>query len=199
MHRVAFALPLVVLSLCVLCPQFTNAFLTGRITDPAKAIIGGAKIAAISADTNARYETTTNSTGEYYLANLPPDSYRIEIEKPGFKKLIKPDVIFHVQDALKIDFEMALGDVSETVMVESGAPLLNTESGIVSTVINHNFVDNFPLNGRSFQTLISLTPGVVVTATRFDDQGAPWSALIVSREDQGRPYPGGMWNRTIRR
>jgi len=156
---------------CVLHAQSTNASLTGRITDPSHDLIVNARIVAVSLGTNARYETTANDSGEYYLANLPPDSYRIEIEKPGFKKLIKPDVILHVQDALKIDFEMALGDVSETVMVESGAPLLNVESRTVSTVVNHNFVDNFPLNGRSFQTLISLTPGVVVTATRFDDQG----------------------------
>lgn len=156
---------------CVLRAQSTNASLTGRITDPSHALIVNARIVAVSLGTNARYETTTNSSGEYYLANLPPDSYRIEIEKPGFKKLIKPDVILHVQDALKIDVEMTLGDVSETVTVESGTPLLNIESGTVSTVVNHNFVENFPLNGRSFQTLLSLTPGVVVTATRFDDQG----------------------------
>ena len=156
---------------CVLRAQSTNAFITGRITDPSHALIADAKVVVISLGTNAHYETTTNDSGEYSLSNLPPDSYRIEIEKPGFKKLIKPDVILHVQDALKIDFEMALGDVSEIVTVESGAPLLNVESGTVSTVVNHNFVENFPLNGRSFQTLIALTPGVVVTATRFDDQG----------------------------
>ncbi|HKR85586.1 MAG TPA: TonB-dependent receptor, partial [Terriglobales bacterium] len=156
---------------CVLHAQSTNASLTGRITDPSHALIVNAKVSVVSSGTNAHYETTTNDSGEYYQANLPPDSYRIEIEKPGFKKLIKPNVILHVQDALKIDFEMALGDVSEIVTVESGAPLLNVESATVSTVINHNFVDNFPLNGRSFQTLIALTPGVAVTATRFDDQG----------------------------
>ena len=80
-------------------------------------------------------------------------------------------MVLHVQDALKIDFEMTLGDVSETVMVEGGAPLVNTESGTVSTVINRTFVENLPLNGRSFQTLIPLTPGVVLTATSFNDQG----------------------------
>jgi hypothetical protein len=151
--------------------QSTNASLTGRITDPSKALIVDAKIAAISAGTNIRHETTTNASGEYYLANLPPSPYRIEIEKTGFKRLIKPDVILHVQDALEIDFEMALGAASETVTVEAGAPLVNAESGTVSTVIDRTFVENLPLNGRSFQTLIMLTPGVVVTATAFDDQG----------------------------
>ncbi len=151
--------------------QSTNASLAGRITDPANALIPGAKVTAISDGTNIRYEDTTNGSGEYHLVSLPPNSYRLEIEKSGFKKLIKPDVVLHVQDALRIDLQMTLGDVSETVTVESGAPLLNTESGTVSTVINRTFVENIPLNGRSFQTLIQLTPGVVLTVSTFNDQG----------------------------
>ena len=155
----------------VLRAQSTNASLTGRVTDPTKALIVDAKVAAISAATNLRYETATNGSGEYYLANLPPGPYRIEIEKPGFKKLIKPDVVLHVQDALAIDFEMTVGSASESITVEAGAPLVNTESGTVSTVVDRTFAENLPLNGRSLQTLIMLTPGVVVTVTAFDDQG----------------------------
>src|SRR5258707_4179674 len=66
---------------------------------------------------------------------------------------------------------MTLGAASETVTVEAGAPLVNTESATVSTLIDRRFVENLPLNGRSFQTLIMLTPGVVVTPTAFNDQG----------------------------
>src|SRR5262245_52925211 len=171
MHRVISALLLAASFACVLRAQSTTASLTGHITDPTKAIIVEAKIAAISDSTNVRYEAVTNGSGEYYLANLPPSVYRIEIEKTGFKKLIKPEVILHVQDALEINFELTLGSVSETVTVEGGAPLVNTESATVSTVVDRAFIENLPLNGRSFQTLITLTPGVVVTATRFDDQG----------------------------
>src|SRR5262249_39363821 len=101
----------------VLRAQSTNASFTGRVTDPSKALIVDAKVAAISAATNVRYETTSNGSGEYYLANLPPGPYRLEIEKPGFKKLIKPDVILHVQDALDIDFEMTLGSARESITV----------------------------------------------------------------------------------
>jgi hypothetical protein len=79
--------------------------------------------------------------------------------------------MLHVQDNLEIDFELMVGPLSETVTVEPGAPFVNTESGTVSTVIDRKFVDKLPLNGRTFQTLIMLTPGTVVTATRFDDQG----------------------------
>jgi hypothetical protein len=162
---------LLVFSSSGLRAQSTNASLTGRITDPSKATIAEAKVAAINAGTNFRYETTTNASGEYYLANLPPNHYRIEIEKPGFKKLTKLDVILHVQDALEVNFEMTVGEVTENIKVETGLLPIETGAATVSTVVDHTFVEDIPLNGRSFQTLIMLTPGVVVTATAFDDQG----------------------------
>jgi hypothetical protein len=167
-HRLA----LIVTALLSAAPLLAqNASLTGRIADPSKALIADARVAAISTGTNARYQATTDASGEYVLENLPPSNYRIEVEKPGFKKLVKPEVVLHIQDALKIDFEMTLGPSTETITVEGGAPLVNSESGTVSTVVDRSFVENLPLNGRSFQTLILLTPGVVATATASDDQG----------------------------
>ena len=151
--------------------QSTNASLRGRITDPSQALVADARIAAISAGTKLRYEVLSDAAGEYHLSNLPPDNYHIEVEKPGFKKVVKPDVVLHVQDTLFIDFRMALGDAAETISVEAGAPLVNTESGTVSTVIDRGLVENLPLNGRSFQTLILLAPGVVVTVATALDQG----------------------------
>src|SRR5262249_33885973 len=148
-------------SAALLRGQSTNASLTGRITDPSKARIAGANVAAISAGTSSRYDTTSNGSGEYFLASLPPDTYSIEVEKVGFNKLIKPDVILHVQDAIEIDFEMPIGAASDSITVEGGAPLVDTESATVSTVIDRRLIENIPLNGRSFQTLIMLTPGVV--------------------------------------
>jgi hypothetical protein len=164
MRRTCTLVVFFLISSTVLRAQSTSASLTGRITDPSKARIVGAKVAAISAGTNSRYDTTTNRSGEYYLPNLPPSSYRIEVEKPGFKKLVKPDVILHVQDAIEIAFEMPLGVASESITVEAGVPLVNTESATVSTVIDRRLVENLPLNGRSFQTMSMLTPGVVVTS-----------------------------------
>jgi hypothetical protein len=171
MRGVAALVFILLTSFTVSLAQSTNASLAGRISDPAEALIVDAKVVAISAATNVRYECKTNGSGEYHLTNLPPTAYRLEIQKSGFKKLIKPEVVLQVQDALRLDLQMTLGDVSETVMVESGAPLVNTTSAMVSTVINRTFVENIPLNGRTFQTLIQLTPGVVVTPSTFNDQG----------------------------
>jgi hypothetical protein len=155
----------------VLRAQSTNASLTGRVTDSSKALIVDASIAAVNAETNVRHFTTTNDSGEYYLANLPPSRYRLEVEKSGFKKLVKPEVILNVQDAIEVDFELALGTLAETVTVEAGAPLVNTQSATVSTVIDRTFVANLPLNGRSFQSLITMTPGVVLTPATSTSPG----------------------------
>jgi len=155
----------------VLYAQSTNASLTGRITDPSKALIVGARVTAISAGTGLRYEATSNGSGEYYLPNLPPGRFRIEIEKLGFKKLVTPDVIVHVQDALEINFELKVGPASETVTVEGGAPLLDISGATVSTLIDNRFVENMPLNGRSYSSLIDLAPGVVLTPTNQFEQG----------------------------
>ena len=151
--------------------QSINASISGRVTDPSKALVVNAKVTAVNTGTDFSYQGATNGSGEYYLPNLPPGTYRIEIEKAGFKKTIKPDVGVHIQDALEINFEMMLGSTSESITVEAGAAAANIESTSVNTVIDRAFVENLPLNGRSFQTLIMLTPGVVLTATAFDDQG----------------------------
>src|SRR5215469_8852090 len=171
MRRTSTLVVFLISSIAILRAQSTNASLSGRVTDPAKARIVGARVSAVSMGTNSRYETTSNGSGEYYLPNLPPSSYRLEVEKSGFKKLIKPDVILHVQDALEVDFEMPLGVASDSVTVEAGAPMLNTSDATVSTLIDNRFVENLPLNGRSFSSLIDLTPGVVIVPNNFYEQG----------------------------
>jgi hypothetical protein len=85
------------------------------------------------------------------------------LDKDGFKSIVKSGVELHVQDVASINFELQIGSVNETVTVEGGAPLLNTTDATVSTVVDRQFAENLPMNGRSFQTLIQLTPGVVLT------------------------------------
>jgi len=151
--------------------QSTSVDVAGRITDPSNASIAGAKVVVISAGTSVRYEAETNVLGEYHLGSLSPGAYRIEIEKSGFKTLVQPDLVLHAQDVLTIDFQMTLGNASQTVTVKSKTPPVDIESATVSTVVDRAFAENLPLNGRSFQNLILLTPGVVLTATASDDQG----------------------------
>ena len=127
---------------------------------------------AASASTGTEYDASTNASGVYNLPNLPPGPYRLKVEKSGFKTLIRPDVILHVQDVLSLNFVMQVGSTSQTIYVEAGAPLLGTQTAAVSTVIENRFVENLPLNGRSFGSLLDLIPGVVLTPTAgFYEQG----------------------------
>lgn len=163
--RLLLALLIITLLTIVITPgsygQSTNASLTGRITDVSKAVVPNARVVVINTGTRVRYETVSNTTGSYYLTNLPPGTYRIEVEKLGFKAVLKSDLILHVQDALEINFEMVLGSASESVTVQGGAPLLDTESSTIGTVVEQRKANELPLNGRNVFNLIELAASVV--------------------------------------
>jgi hypothetical protein len=141
--------------------QSSNASLTGRITDSSKGVVPNALVAAINTGTRVHYETVTNATGSYYVTDLPPGTYRIEVEKVGFKAVIKSDLVLHVQDALEINFEMVLGSASESVTVRGGVAPLDTESSTIGTVVEQRKVNELPLNGRNVFNLIELAASVV--------------------------------------
>jgi len=141
--------------------QSPNGTINGIVVDPSSRVIATAEIIAVNDVTGVKYTTKTNDEGIYVLPNLPPGPYRLQVSKVGFKTLIKPDIVLNIQDALSINFTLPIGAVFEVMTVEGGAPLVNTESAAVSTIIDRKYVENMPLNGRSFQDLILLTPGVV--------------------------------------
>ena len=151
--------------------QMETASLSGRVTDPQGAVVPHAVIEAIENDTNIKTTTETNDAGLYYLSSLHPGSYRLVVSKDGFRQIIQADVVLHVQDVLTLNFGLQIGSVNETITVTGGPPLLNTESAAVSTVIDSKFVEELPLNGRSFNTLLQLTPGVVIAPSNSSSQG----------------------------
>jgi hypothetical protein len=151
--------------------QSPNGSISGIVFDPDKRSIPGAEIIAINDLTSVKYVASTNGDGIYAIPNLPPGPYRIQVSKVGFKSLIKPDILLNVQDALAINFTLPIGAASVTVTVEGGAPLINTTDATVSTVVDRQFAENLPLNGRSFESLIYLTPGVVATPSSPSDGG----------------------------
>src|ERR1051325_2288081 len=166
-------LPLFLITLLAIAAiaQSPYGTISGLVLDPAGQAIVGADIQIVNDATGARYSGATNGEGIYAVSTLPPGPYRLQVSKAGFKTLIKPDIILHVQDALAISFTLPIGALSETVTVEGGATLVNTESAAVSTVVDRHFAENLPMNGRSFQTLIQLTPGIVLTTYDNHDNG----------------------------
>jgi hypothetical protein len=149
--------------------QSTNATVSGLVLDPSGRPIVGADVEMVNDATGIRHPGATNSEGIYTIPDLPPGPYRLQVAKPGFKTLIKPDIVLRTQDALAVNFTLPVGAASETVTIQGGVPIVQTESAAVSTVIDRRFVANVPLNGRSLQDLILLTPGV---ATQSPQQGS---------------------------
>lgn len=149
-----------------LCPLFglaqsTSATISGGVTDPSGKFILDAHVEIANDATGVIYSSKTNDSGMYLVPILPPGHYHVQVSKPGFKTIIKADVILNVQSALSLNFVLPVGATSESVTVNAASFLLNTTDASVSTVIDRKFVENIPLNGRSFQDLIQMTPGVV--------------------------------------
>jgi len=159
--RIAFLFACVVSVALPLAAQSTNGTINGLVLDPSNKVIGGADILVINDATAMKYSGKTNGDGIYIVPNLPPGSYRLQVSKVGFKTLIKPDIVLNIQDALSINFTLPVGAVFEIVTVEGGASMINTTDASVSTVVDQSYLKNMPLNGRSFQDLILLTPGAV--------------------------------------
>jgi hypothetical protein len=153
------------LCLCLLVSsasaQSTSATISGGVTDPQGNLIRNADVEIANDATGVVYSAKTNSTGMYLVPILPPGHYHIQVSKLGFKTIIKADVVLYVQSAVALNFTLPVGATSESVTVDAATPALNTTDASVSTVIDQKFVKNIPLNGRSFQDLISMTPGVV--------------------------------------
>src|SRR5580698_8990403 len=143
--------------------QTEDARISGRVADLSGAVIVGAECKITNIETNVSTITTTNRDGIYVIPDLRPAIYRLTIQKEGFRTVVRLGLQLYVQDAVNENFTLAIGPTSESITVTNLG--LQTDSVSVSTVVDDQFVQNMPLNGRSFQSLIALAPGVVFTSS----------------------------------
>jgi hypothetical protein len=141
--------------------QTDTATISGQIVDSSGAVMRGAGVELHSTQQGTSSTVLTNDAGIYVFASVQPGEYSVTVRKPGFKQVDLVGVVANVQDHIEQNFRLQVGSVSESVTVEAGTVNMDTTDGAVSTVVNQKFVENIPLNGRSLQDLISLTPGVV--------------------------------------
>jgi hypothetical protein len=142
--------------------QMATATLSGVINDPRGDVVPDVEVTVTRIETGTALTTKTNGAGIYFFTGLLPGHYHLMISKPGFKEIAIKEFELHVQDKLEQNFSLEIGSVSETVTVKANDLSVNTQDAAVSTVIDRNFVESLPLNGRSFNTLLQLTPGVVI-------------------------------------
>jgi hypothetical protein len=162
--------------------QEVSAGITGRITDPTGAAIVGAT--ARDVDRGTVWPTQTNEEGIYAFPRIPVGNYDLKVEAKGFKTLTRPGITLELNQRARLDLTMELGAVTETVEVTGVAPLLNTDTTIVRSVLTSNSIINTPLITRNFIMLTLLTPGVTTTDPSAFNNGMRTSG-------GGRPYVNG--------
>ena len=146
--------------LCVpISAQSVNATMSGTVRDRTGSVIANATVTVTNTGTNISQSAHTNGSGEYNVLNLPPASYQMEIEAPGFSHYIQRGITLDVDQKAKIDVSMQIGLASNTVVVAADANTIDTADVTSSDVVTGSEIRNLPLNSRNPYSLIALTPG----------------------------------------
>jgi len=141
--------------------QTLKATILGTITDSSHAVIPGAQVLVTETNTNARRTETTNDSGFYVFANMDPGTYRVEVEQPGFRKMVRAGIDLTPNTTARIDLELSPGEVSEVVDVTAEVPLLQTDRADTGGKVEELQLQTMPMGfNRNYQELIALIPGV---------------------------------------
>jgi Carboxypeptidase regulatory-like domain len=144
--------------------QSATATLSGTVEDENGAVIPKAEITVLNPSTTQQRQTLTSSEGIFTLTFLPPGRYIVTAKRDGFAPVEIKDVVLNVNDQRTLSIRLKVGTVGDTVNVIEDANLTQIDAAI-NMVVDRQFVKNLPLNGRSLQSLITLTPGIVLTNT----------------------------------
>ena len=165
---------LMVLSPTYAAAQATTARLVGTVKEPTGAVIPGASVVATNLDTGTRRDAITNDEGDFVIPNVPIGRYEVAAELAGFKRVVRSPVPLDVDQTARVDFELEVGNLTETVEVKASIPLVNSETSSIGQVIGETQVRNLPQNGRNFIQLGLLVPGTT--------PGTPGAATVPSRQ-----------------
>jgi hypothetical protein len=152
-----------VLLLCL--PAFsqgTAGKILGTVTDQTGGAMAGVTVIVTDTDRNAARTLTTGQAGEYNAPNLLPGAYKVRAEAKGFKVTERQNVVLEVGGELRIDLSMQPGEVSQTITVTEAAPMIETTNAEMGGTLQSNVIADLPLNGRNFENLLQLRPGVTM-------------------------------------
>jgi len=140
--------------------QAVSATLLGTVTDPSGATVSGAKVIATEVATGGIHPSVTNVSGNYTFPDLKPGTYTLTVEATGFKKATQQNIDVLINSSTRVDVSLETGSVTETVLVTTAPPLLQTDRADISTKIEARQVADLPLGtNRNFQSLLNLVPG----------------------------------------
>ena len=141
--------------------QTTFGSIAGSVTDSTGAVVEGAQVTLTNLGTSEKRVQTTGSDGLYLFPNLVPGRYSVEIEKTGFKRYSRPEVVVEVNQSTHIDAAMQIGELSQEVKVTAETPLIQAETSSLGQVVETREANELPLNGRNIFNLTTITPSVV--------------------------------------
>src|SRR5580704_14472930 len=141
--------------------QAATAALSGRVTDASNAAVPNATLTIRNTATSATQTATTDEQGRYALLDLPIGLYDLTVSKAGFQNTARTGLTLTVGSAPVLDFQMTVGQASETVSVNAEALQAETTTAAVSSLVNQTQMRELPLNGRDCEQLILLAPGVL--------------------------------------
>ncbi|MCI0628941.1 MAG: carboxypeptidase regulatory-like domain-containing protein, partial [Acidobacteria bacterium] len=140
--------------------QPTSGSILGQVTDATSSAAPGVAVTVKNELTGIERSVVTDAAGDYVVMNLPPAAYTVTVRNPGFKKLSRGPIRLALDQKLRLDLQLELGDITEVVSVTSVAPLLDTETAATGEVIQSAQILDLPLLGRDFLELALLAPGV---------------------------------------
>jgi Carboxypeptidase regulatory-like domain/TonB dependent receptor-like, beta-barrel len=140
--------------------QAQTATISGTATDSSGAALVGAKIVATNEETGISQSTSSGALGRYSIAQLPAGTYDVAASLSGFRTVNRKGITLSVGAAPVVDFTLPVGNISETVNVEGNASQVQTQTSEISTLVSPQQMRDMPLNGRNFEQLITLAPGV---------------------------------------
>jgi Carboxypeptidase regulatory-like domain len=169
--------------------QTTTATIVGTVNDSSGSAVPEAKVQVRNSGTGAIQVTTTDSQGRYRAPALPVGDYEVQTEKDGFQTAIRKGVTLNVGAEVVIDFSLAVGQVTQTVTVEAEVSQVETTSATLSNLVEPVQMRELPLNGRDFEQLVLLAPGVtVMQAIGFTNTHGMGNSFSVSGS-----RPTGQW------
>jgi hypothetical protein len=140
--------------------QSSQGRISGQITDSSGGAVAGAAVAIENLATHVKRILEASSLGEYSAPQLDPGVYSVEVEAQGFAKVLRDRVVIEVGNDLKLDFQLKPGLLTETVEVKEEAPLTESSNAVLNGVLSNQAVNELPVQGRDFQNLLNLHPGV---------------------------------------
>src|ERR1051326_124567 len=143
-----------------LCQTSSTGALTGTLTDANGGVVAGVQVSAINEATGERREVVSQDNGTYMVALIPPGSYRLEFSRTGFKKTVRAGLLVSVTETTRLDIQLEVGQVNETVNVSAGAELLQTDSPVLGNVVGAERISNMPLSTRNYTQIVGLSPGI---------------------------------------